>query len=457
MSPRHHVAAAATALLLLMFSMSTAFAVSAANDPLTVRGCEYGDVYQFSAAGCAISLENHGSAPLVLLIVPVQPGNKADPARLTLQPHAHAQVATRVRTDNIAGDIAWTFRIEGAGKEPHFARAHGFIMSALDDARPRIDFGSVDAEKGSVMKSISLVSSLDPAVRATKILSEPHLVNARIGDGGKTVVAEIGADMPWGPFEEALRVAINAPMQKEVWVEVTGDVAGDIAPEKNPYWLGTIPWQQKRTVTVPLVDKRGRDFRIGTVTSTGFSAIYDSAECEPKRSGCRNLLIHLADSLPTGLFKAGLDVSFPDRNKHLTLDIWGILAGRSSPGQKPGIPPGMEKVELHNPEADSDGTPPPPMKVQPAPPGDGPLLKWVIANQGNVHGYQIFRGDSLQGPFKLMNPRIIPTLDNGRGSVKYQWRDTVAVRGQTYWYYIAVVYKSGDRRALSGPSKTVAK
>jgi len=99
----------------------------------------------------------------------------------------------------------------------------------------------------------------------------------------------------------------------------------------------------------------------------------------------------------------------------------------------------------------------PPLKVQPDPPGDGPLLKWTIDQQQSVHGYQILRGESADGPFKLMEPSLIPKLDNGRGSVAYRWRDTSAVKGRTYWYYITVIYTSGDRRALSAPQQTIAK
>jgi hypothetical protein len=109
------------------------------------------------------------------------------------------------------------------------------------------------------------------------------------------------------------------------------------------------------------------------------------------------------------------------------------------------------------PLAPVSNEPPPPLKVQPDPPGEGPLLKWTIANQSSVHGYEVFRGESVSGPFTLMDPNLIAPLDNGKGPVAYRWRDTSAIKGQTYWYYIAVVYKNGDRRALSGPQKAVAK
>jgi hypothetical protein len=56
-----------------------------------------------------------------------------------------------------------------------------------------------------------------------------------------------------------------------------------------------------------------------------------------------------------------------------------------------------------------------------------------------------------------MDPPVIPKIDNGKGPVAYRWRDTSAIKGRTYWYYIAVLYTSGDRRPLSQPQETVAK
>ena len=100
---------------------------------------------------------------------------------------------------------------------------------------------------------------------------------------------------------------------------------------------------------------------------------------------------------------------------------------------------------------------PPPLKVLPEPPGKGPLLKWTVAQQGNVYGYQIFRGDSPVGTFTLLNSQIIHVVDNGNGPVKYQWRDTTAEKGRAYWYYIAILYKNGTRQSLSGAQKAIGK
>ena len=449
-----YTAAVLLAPVLSMLARSALVAAPVADDPLTVRDCSYGDVYQFSAAGCPASLENNGEKPLVLSIISVQPGNTVEPEKLTLAPHAHAQVVTHVRTDNVAGELTWTFRIEGAGKDPHFLQAHGFVMSVLDEARPKIAFGSIDPAKSPVTKSVAFASSLDSRIRVTKILSGPDFLHAKIGEDARTLISEIGPDAPWGPLDETVKLAVDTLVQKEVWVEVTGNVEGDIGPQKNPYWLGTIPWQPKRTLTVPLMDREGHDFTIGSVTSKDFAATYDSSGCDPVRSGCRNLLIHLADSQPPGFFKSELNVALPSRDKHVTLTLLGILEEQPRPGQKPTAPE-MTKVQL--PDANADTGTPPPLKVQPDPPGEGPLLKWTIAHQDSVHGYQVFRGDSPDGPFEPMDAHMIPTLDNGSGSVAYRWRDTKAVQGHTYWYYIAVIYKTGNRQALSGPQKSLAK
>jgi hypothetical protein len=420
---------------------------------LTVKDCSYGDVYQFSPASCHATLENSGDTPLNLMIVPVQPGTHAEPEKLILQSHTKAEVELYALTDNVAGAIAWTYRIDGAGgDEPVFAHATGFIQSVLDDAHPSIVFGSVDP-KAPITKSIAFVSSPYSSVRITKIVAASDYLHVRIAKDGKKLVAEIGPDAPWGTIDEFVKVAIDTPVQKEVWVQVTADVKGEIGPKKNPLWLSGIPWGQRGDVKVPLIDQSGRDFKIVDVTSKDLAATYDNAPCDPPAPGCRNLLVRIADSQAAGLFRVQLDVAFADRKNHLHLGLWGILGEPLRLGDEADIPTGPKPL----PVVPTSSEAVPPLKVQADPPGEGPLLKWTIANQSSVQGYQVYRSASSDGPFALMEPGLIQTLDNRNGPVAYRWRDTSAVKGQTYWYYIAVVYKSGDRHALSALQKTVAK
>jgi hypothetical protein len=425
----------------------------ASKAPIVVTDCSYGDVYQFAPASCLATIENSGEKPLLLTVVPVQSGTRAEPDKLTLKPYGRADVDLHAFTDNVAGAIEWTYRIDGAGGgESVFVHAVGFIQSVLDDAHPSIAFDSVDLSQAPTTKSVVLSSSPYSNLRITKILAASGYLHARIDKDGKELVTEIGSDAPWGTIDEFVKISINTPVQKEVWVRVTADVQGEIGPKKNPFWLSGIPWGQRGDLKVPLIDKNGRDFRIAAVTSKDLAATYDSAPCDPPAVGCRNLLVRIEDSHAPGLFKVQLDVAFVDRKNHLNLGLWGILGDRPRLEHESETPSGPKQLPV---------TPanslPSPLKVQPDPPGEGPLLKWTIANQSSVHGYQVYRGTSSNGPFTLMEPSLIRPSDNGNGPVAYRWRDTSAIKGQTYWYYIAVVYKSGDRRALSGPQKTVAK
>jgi hypothetical protein len=88
-----------------------------------------------------------------------------------------------------------------------------------------------------------------------------------------------------------------------------------------------------------------------------------------------------------------------------------------------------------------------------APPaGEGPLLKWSVAHENLVYGYLVYRADAESGPFLRINKEMIRAEPQETGGV-YQWRDTMAEKGKTYWYYVGIVDTSGNKQQLSGPQK----
>jgi hypothetical protein len=94
----------------------------------------------------------------------------------------------------------------------------------------------------------------------------------------------------------------------------------------------------------------------------------------------------------------------------------------------------------------------------PPPPGEGPLLKWTVLHEDLIHGYVVYRAASPEGPFVRINYETIPTSsDGGQDTGRYQWRDTNAVPGSTYWYYIGTIQNNGAKGNLSSPQKIVAK
>jgi hypothetical protein len=55
-----------------------------------------------------------------------------------------------------------------------------------------------------------------------------------------------------------------------------------------------------------------------------------------------------------------------------------------------------------------------------------------------------------------VNAALIPA-ERTDGLIDYQWRDTSAEPGKTYWYSSGVVGMNGIKRQLSDPQKVVAK
>jgi hypothetical protein len=93
-----------------------------------------------------------------------------------------------------------------------------------------------------------------------------------------------------------------------------------------------------------------------------------------------------------------------------------------------------------------------------SPNGSGPLLKWQVANESGIYGYAIYRGATSDGQFDRVNKAIVKAGNGGDGvTATYQWRDTSAVKGHEYWYYITIFNSNGSKTQLTGPQKVVAK
>jgi hypothetical protein len=90
------------------------------------------------------------------------------------------------------------------------------------------------------------------------------------------------------------------------------------------------------------------------------------------------------------------------------------------------------------------------------PAGDGPLIKWSVDYDDVVFAYAVYRSKSESGPFVRVNKSLIPANTKENSGTPYQWRDTSAVPGETYWYYIGMMYRDGKKEILSKPQKKAA-
>ncbi len=83
---------------------------------------------------------------------------------------------------------------------------------------------------------------------------------------------------------------------------------------------------------------------------------------------------------------------------------------------------------------------------------EGVVVSWETASETDNLGFNLYRADSADGERILLNAELIPTnVPPGSpiGSV-YEYRDTTAIAGQTYYYWLEDVDLAGES-AFHGP------
>jgi hypothetical protein len=277
----------------------------------------------------------------------------------------------------------------------------------------------------------------------------------------------VRADAPWGFRIGYIKLATNTPVQKEVWVGVQADLHGAVVASSNPLNVGLMRTGSRNEQLIRLTRKDGKAFRVGKVAVEGFKAASDVLPCVPAKPGCQLLKLTIADDQTLGTIKGDVDVAFPDDDKSMRIAVWGLLIdkdtqiekldsadlAKSAKGGAGATSAAASKVDIKNAIKEVVAA-----AEEADPPGKGPLLKWTVANEDLIHGYQIFRGPDEAGPFLLLTKDMLarkstPTNPNA----VYKWRDNSAEAGKTYWYYIGMVYNDGRKQQLTGPQKVVAK
>lgn len=458
--------------LSLLFALS--FAASSPTPTLTVDECSLGEAYSFGHAQCRIRLHNNSERPLSAELHAQNPKDAVSPAVLTVPAKGVAEALVDVDLANTVGRVSRGFRIHPDRGADLFASATGFAMSALDDVRPEVAFGAVELSTKPIERTITLSSRETPQFRILNVLDRPQGVDASIDADGHALHVRLRDDAPLGIVDGDIKLAIDTPRQREAWVHVSAELRGEVGAPDNPYWFGSVPAGNTRTVLIPLMNHAGREFHIGEMRLEMLNGKVDVVPCEQKKAGCKAIRLVLDDSHRAGLTRGKLDIELPDQRRRLALRIWGILqADSSASGSSSPLPtPPTEQISAPWTEGVVDsvnapvyavptvdpldlvGGPPP---ASEPPPGTGPLLKWGIASEGGAYGYQIFRADMESGPFLLQNAEVIRVHAKEYANTRYFWRDERAEKGKTYWYYVGVVYKDGRKQVLSAPQSIVAK
>jgi hypothetical protein len=457
-------------LIEILASLAMAATSPRALPHLTMPRCEIGDGYQFTTGDCSVEFRNDGDKPIHISSAgALVDGDSLSPASFTVPPHGAAYAQATVHWKN---DVGYTTRIfelqtDEPGQEHRSAEVRGFVSSVLDEARPVLEFGVVDVDGQPATKDLKLASRETPGFRVTNIASAPDYLEVTIDRDGTTLHARTRKDPPWGLHEaDFVKVTLNTPQQTQAWIPVKVDFHGTVVPDSNPFALGLMRKGNKNEYLIRLTSKSNEDFRIGKLEVDKVRGQADVQPCTPAKAGCKLVHFTLADDQPTGYVGGAVAVELPDFKRKLDVYIWGMLVGkdtvvrdfakeaekamaaRNAHGESE-ADPSSKGLDLKQAIRQGVGV----ANLTP-PAGEGPLLKWSVAHENLVYGYAVYRSEDQAGPFLRINKDIIRVAPADAGGV-YQWRDTTAVKGKTYWYYIGIVDTTGNKQQLSGPQKKV--
>jgi hypothetical protein len=442
---------------------------------LVISPCHAGEHYQYETVPCSFELRNIGDAPIkVSHAAPKVAGDFIAPAPVTIKPHSSSYIDVKVALRDSEGESQRTFVFES--DEPGNARrgstVFAFVSSVLDQYAPTLDFGAVDIAKAQPEQSIVLSSREVADFRITGIVSKPDYLDASIDADGRTLRAKLHADAPWGLREgDGIVVKINSAKQPMARVAVKVNVLGDVVPDGSPFSLGLIRAGDKNQSLIRISSRSSRDFRIGPIHLERIKGKVDVTACTPAAAGCKLLRLLISPDQPQGRIDGSIIIDLPDFDRSLPIPVLGMLLDpkvevhdMNKEVEKAREAKGAAASKVESPKAA-------PIDIKQAisetvrepvapPPGSGPLLRWTVANEGSIYGYVIYRADTKDGPASRVSPELIRAADASQpdaGSSTYQWRDTTAVAGKTYWYGIGLVKRSGKKESLGAPQQVVAK
>lgn len=75
-------------------------------------------------------------------------------------------------------------------------------------------------------------------------------------------------------------------------------------------------------------------------------------------------------------------------------------------------------------------------------------LVWSVRDLDRTYGFIVYRGQAEQGPFRRINPALIPAV---AGTGEYRYVDHDVRAGTTYYYQIEAVSQTGLTKRLSKP------
>ncbi|MYB92883.1 hypothetical protein F4054_23400 [Candidatus Poribacteria bacterium] len=77
------------------------------------------------------------------------------------------------------------------------------------------------------------------------------------------------------------------------------------------------------------------------------------------------------------------------------------------------------------------------------------VIKWITESEIDNAGFYIYRSETRDGHFKVVNPHLIRGAGTTSERNTYTWNDATAKPNVTYYYRIEDVSHAGDRKQLA--------
>lgn len=473
---RHCLPFAFGSLLLNVVHAAAPTPTTAPGQPpaLEVLACPAPEARQFAKVACDMEFYNRtGKAITIRHIEPQRAGDRIEPDHFTIPANGTAKAIATLDIGWTHGDATHHFRIDdGTGeKNMRLTSARAFVTSLFEDAEPEVDLGNVDATLPAKPSTWVLRSHEAGNAKLTDVFESPSFVSTRIDADGRTVQLTPRTDAGWGQFSGLVKLKTDSKEQGQVWLYVRSNVLGQIAANVSPIDFGVIREGNPAETVVELSSRDDKPFSISDINFKDIKGTTLVAGCSGKRPNCQSITLKLPADAPMGLLQGWISVAFAGKNNRLNLSISGLRVGKNTEVRDFNdlLKQNEQKSDSSNPIDTAVATSKPvdlantlknavQAENDPPPPGNGPLVRWSVAHEGGIHGYLIYRADAKDGPYNRINKDTIrsknPTSDN---ESRYQWRDTSAVKGNTYWYIIGVVYGDGTKKDLTDAVKAVAK
>ncbi|HEU4663887.1 MAG TPA: hypothetical protein VFS55_07640 [Dokdonella sp.] len=453
-------------ILLAAFMAGTSATADAPKSNLVVSPCDLGDHMQFEIVECEIALRNLGETPIT--ISSVESSAKADVVDrgTTVPPHGTSYLKARVALGDAIGITKHSFRFKTSERGPLEQRgsaAYMFVSTVLDQGNPTIQLGSIDIEDLPVEKSVELSSREIRDFQVLGVESKPDYVDVAISNKGTSVSLRLRKNAPVGLLHDKVILRINGERQARVAVALDADIRGDVVPDGNPLLLGLMRLGEKNDILIRLTSRSGKPFEITKVQPSHLKASGSVEACTSPATSCKLVRLRVSKDQPLGALADTISIELAGGRQVVPVRIEGLVlapdtkihnlneeAEQRRASSLATSPAASSGVSLSKAISQSVA------EAEDAPlPGTGPLLRWVVEHQDDIHGFIIWRADSEDGPSLRVNKEFVPAIRTGSG--KYQWRDNSAVSGKTYWYSIGYVKNDGTKVDLSGRQKTTAK